>query len=404
MPDERNPKPASPWKLGGLSVWALSRRVYHEINSDEVVDRAAALSYYFLFSLFPTLLFLTSLLGVLPIPNLMDRLLGYVDQLLPPDAGSLVHKTLGEIVGGAHGGLLSIGAVAALWAASGGIASMMNALNVAYDVEEPRPWWKRRLIAIGLTLALGVFTLGSLLLMVFGGAIGRFLGNVVGLGDLAVMIWNVVQWPVAVGLLVVGIALVYYAAPAVEHKKWYWVTPGSLFATIAWIAASIGLRFYVTHFADYNATYGSIGGVILLMLWLYLGGLVLLVGAEINSEIEHAAARRGAQTAKARGERAPGDASTARDEPHRDDRLVGARALTVADVDAAAERTAAAVAKTATGVKAGVQALPWVAMWGVMRVVAGTSGSLARTSAALGRRRELPARIRRERGRWRRAA
>ncbi|MBI2215861.1 MAG: YihY/virulence factor BrkB family protein [Candidatus Rokubacteria bacterium] len=404
MADARDPKPLSPWKLGGLSALELGKRVYNEINTDEVVDRAAGLSYYFLFALFPTLLFLASLLGMLPIPNLMDRLMSYVNQVLPPDAGSLLSKTLGEIIGGAHGGLLSVGALAALWAASAGVASMMTALNVTYNVQEPRPWWKRRLVAIGLTIALAVFTLGAMILMVFGGAIGRFLGNVVGLGDLAVMAWNVVQWPVAVFFVVLGIALLYYAAPAVEHRRWYWVTPGSLFATVAWIAASIGLRFYVTHFADYNATYGSIGGVILLMLWLYLGGLVLLVGAEINAEIEHAAAMGGARTAKANGERAPGDTSTARDEADRDRILAGARGLTVADAGAAAERMAAAVAKTATGVKLGVQALPWVAMWGVMRVVARTSGSLGRASASLGCRREVPGPMKRERGRERRAA
>jgi membrane protein len=389
---------ASPWKLGGLSVVQLARRVWNEINADEVADRAAGLSYYFLFALFPTLLFLTALVGMLPIPDLMDRLMGYVETMLPGDAASLIKKTLGEIVGGAHGGLLSIGALTALWAASAGVASMMNALNVAYDVEEPRPWWKRRLIAVGLTVALAVLTLSAMLLLVFGGPIGRFLGNVVNLGDLAVTAWSIVQWPLAVFFVVLGIALVYYAAPAVEQKRWIWVTPGSLVATIGWIAASVALRFYVSNFADYNATYGSIGGVILLMLWLYMGGFMLLVGAEINSEIEHAAAMRGAPTAKAKGERAPGDASTARDDVRRDEVLVGARALTAADIEAATERTAVAVARTATGVAIGVRALPWVATWGAARLVARTLGRLARRPLA------MPGELRRRRGRDRRAA
>jgi len=142
--------------------------------------------------------------------------------------------------------------------------------------------------------------------MVFGGPIGRFLGDTVGMGDVAVGIWNVAQWPVALVFLVFGIALLYYAAPAVEHRKWYWVTPGSFVATIGWIAMSLGLRFYVSHFSNYSTTYGSIAGVILLLLWLYLTGLVLLLGGEVNAEIEHAAAARGAPTAKAKGETAPG--------------------------------------------------------------------------------------------------
>jgi membrane protein len=387
----------SPWQLGGLGVTELARRVWREINEDEVADRAAGLSYYFLFALFPTLLFLTSLLGLLPIPHLMDRLVRYVDRVLPPDAVSLISKTLAEIVGGAHGGLLSIGALVALWSASAGVASMMNALNVVYDVEESRAWWKRRLIAIALTVALAVFTLAAMVLLVFGRPLGRFLGNIVGLGDVAVMVWHVAQWPIAVFFVVLGVALVYYAAPAVEQKRWYWVTPGSLVATVLWIAASLVLRLYVTYFGNYNATYGSIGGVILLMLWLYIGGFSLLAGAEVNTEIESAAAARGARTAKAKGERAPGDASTARPEARPDDVLVGARALTVRDADAVAERTAAVVSQTATGVRLGVRALPSIATWGVMRLA-------ARGFRALARRGTLRGRVTRERGRRRRAA
>jgi membrane protein len=196
----------SPWKLGGLTVGALARRVWKEANDDEIFDRAAGLSYYFVFALFPALLFLTALLGMLPIPDLMDRLMSYVEQAMPGDAASIMQKTLGEIVIGAKGSLLSIGALAALWAASGGVASMMTALSVAYDVEDQ-------------------------------------LGNTVGLGAVAVKVWNVAQWPVAIGFVVAAVALMYYVAPAVEQRRWYWVTPGSLVATVAWIAMSLGLRF-----------------------------------------------------------------------------------------------------------------------------------------------------------------
>ena len=271
------PEHASPWKLRGLSVGELARRSWNELWADEVVDRAAGLSYYFLFAFFPTLLFLAALLSMLPIPDLMDRLMSYLASVLPGDAASLVEKTLGEITKEKRTGLLSIGALAALWAASAGVASMMNALNIAYDVEDQRAWWKRRVIAIALTIVLSLLVLGAMVLLVFGGAIGKALGGVIGLGDLAVKAWMVVQWPIAIGFVVLALALLYYAAPAVEHRRWYWVTPGSLFATVAWLLVSVGLRFYVSNFADYNATYGSMGGVILLMLWLYLGGLVLCV-------------------------------------------------------------------------------------------------------------------------------
>ena len=142
--------------------------------------------------------------------------------------------------------------------------------------------------------------------MVFGGTIGWVLGNTVGMGNVALRVWSIVQWPLAVVFLVFGIALLYYAAPAVKHRKWYWVTPGSLIATLGWIAMSVGLRFHVSHFSNYTATYGSITGVVLLLLWLYLTGVVLLLGGEVNAEIEHAAAARGDVTAKARGEEAPG--------------------------------------------------------------------------------------------------
>jgi membrane protein len=296
------PEP-SPWNLGGLSVGELGRRVWHEINEDEVPDRAAALAYYFLFALFPTLLFLTSLLGMLPLPGLMDRLLAYANQAMPGDAASIVTKTLGEVQAGAHGGLLSVGALAALWASSAGMASVINALNVAYGVEDPRSWWRRRLVAIVLTLGFSLFILTALVLVVFGPRIGKAVAGGMGLGEQFTTTWNIASLPVVMLFVLVGIALVYYIAPATQ-QHWRWVTPGSAVALVLWLGMSFALRWYVANLADYSATYGSIGGVILLMLWLYLTGLVLLVGAEINAEIEHAAAERGAITAKAEGEAA----------------------------------------------------------------------------------------------------
>lgn len=301
-PQRRAPARLSPWRLGGLSLRQLGKRVYDEIWSDELLDRAAALSYYFAFALFPALLFLTALVGLLPVPKLMDQLMEHFYQVLPDDTASMLSRTLGEVVRGAGRGLLSIGALAALWAASSGMASVMAALNAAYEVEDPRPWWRRRLISIVLTLGFSVFTVTGLLLLVFGPRIGKVVAAWFGLGDVFTLVWNVVSWPVILILVLTAIALVYYLAPAVR-QRWQWVTPGSVFAVVVWIGVSLGLRFYVRWFGNYNATYGSIGGVILLLLWLYVSSLVLLLGAEINSEIEQAAADRGHPEAKAAGNR-----------------------------------------------------------------------------------------------------
>ena len=276
----------SPWSLGGLTLVELSRRVWSAIKEDEVMDRAASLSYYFLFALFPTLLFLTSMLGLLPVPDLWDTLMTYATQVLPGDAATLVNRTVTEVLRGASGSLLSVGALAALWAASSGMASIVIALNIAYDVTDLRSWWLRRLIAIALTMTFSVFTLVALLLLVFGERIGEAVATWFGLGEVFGRVWGVLQWPMAAFLVLTGITFVYYLAPAVKRRRWHWFTPGSVFALLAWLATSFGLRVYLRYFGNYNATYGSIGGVIILMLWLYLSGVALLVGAQINSEIE----------------------------------------------------------------------------------------------------------------------
>lgn len=287
---------ASPWSLGGLSVKALAVRVWSQLWEDDVLDRAAALSYYFLFALFPTLLFLTALVGLLPVPGLMERLMGYAAQLLPYDAASLLQKTLAEVMRGANRSLLSVGAIAALWAAANGMASIITAINAAWNVVDPRPWWKRRLLALGLTMAFSLFILSALVLLVFGERIGEVVANWVGLGAVFKVAWTVLSWPAVILSVLAGIVMVYYWAPAVD-RQFRWITPGSAFALVAWLVVSLGLRLYVQYVGDYNATYGSIGAVILLVLWLYVSGVVLLIGAEIDSEIEIAAGRPTAATA-----------------------------------------------------------------------------------------------------------
>lgn len=275
----------SSWKLGGLSLPDLARRVWREIGNDEVTDRAAALSYYFLFALFPALLFLTALLGFLPVEGLQERLLSYARDMLPPDAASTLERTLTEIVSERRGGLVSIGVLAALWASSNGMASVMSTMNRVWGVKEQRSWWRRRVLAVGLTLGFSAFIVASLVLLVFGGVIGGTVANVFGLGQLFKVVWNAVSIPIVIVCALFGIELVYYVAPA-RKREWRWITPGATVALVAWLAMSFGLRVWVSRFADYSATYGSIGGVILLMLWLYLTSVVVLVGAEIDAEIE----------------------------------------------------------------------------------------------------------------------
>ena len=291
--------------LGGIA-----RRVYRQVWAHDLLDRAAALSYYFLFALFPTLLFLTALVGLLPFPQLMDRLVDYVVRVLPPDAASLLVKTLEEIRTGASGGLLSLGVIVALWGASGGMLSIISALNAAYGVGDARPWWRRRLAAMALTCGFSLFTVTAVLLLVFGERIGEAAAALMNMGPQFTRTWNILQWPVIMVCGFTGIDLVYYLAPAVR-RRWRWVTPGSAFAVVAWLAMSFVLRIYVTYLGGYNATYGSIGGVILLMLWLYWISLALLVGAEINADLEGLAKRHrpGVETASARRRRsaAPAD-------------------------------------------------------------------------------------------------
>jgi membrane protein len=286
---------ASPWALGGLSLRGLGARVYQKSWQDEILDRAAELSYYVAFALLPTLLFLTALLGLIPVPDLMPQLMSYADRVLPGDAASLIKKTLAQVVRGASGGLVSVGVLAALVGASSGMLSVMKALNVAYGITDSRSWWRKRLIAIELTITFTLFALTALLLLVFGARLGAAIGGFVGLGPSFTLAWKLAQLPVVILLLLTGLTLVYYLAPATD-RVWSWITPGSAFAVVAWLLMSLGLRFYVGYFDYYNATYGSIGGLILLMLWLYWSGVALLVGAEIDSTIEQVGAERAAHS------------------------------------------------------------------------------------------------------------
>lgn len=301
---ERTRTKASPWRLGGLGPIGLARRVYGQVDEDEVLTRSAALSYYFVFALFPMLFFLITMMGFLAQSgNLQAGLFGYAERVLPPDAFSLLQKTLKEISRQASGLKLAFGLVLALWSASGGVSSIMDALNRCYHVKDGRPFVKRKLISIGLTIALSALVILALVMVLYGNDIARFVGVHTGLSDVTIRAWQVGQWALAFFLVVSSFALLYYYGPDVK-QHWRWITPGSLVGVIAWVAASYAFRVYLHYFNSYSKTYGSVGAVILLLLWLFISGMAILLGGEINSEIENAAAQRGHPEAKPEGRKA----------------------------------------------------------------------------------------------------
>jgi membrane protein len=274
---------------GHLGLRGLVRRVVAEVQQDNCAGYAAALAYYFLFALFPFFLFLTALLGYLPIPNLLDRMMAFLAQVMPGEALSLVEDNVRNLVSQQRGGLLSFGILAALWTSSSAITGISDALNHAYDVEEGRPFWKVRGMAILLTIGLSIFLISSIVLLMFGPQIGGWLAGFVGLGGAFEIAWNILRWPVILFLVITAVATIYYFAPDVD-QHWKWITPGSVFAVVLWLLVSLAFSYYVNNFGSYDKTYGSIGAIIILLTWMYVSGFVILVGGEINSVIEHASA------------------------------------------------------------------------------------------------------------------
>jgi membrane protein len=269
------------WRLGGLSVRELAVRVWNAANADEILPRAAALSYAFLFSVFPLLLFVTALLSLVVVHHVIRQLMDSAAQVLPGEATAAVRTTLRQIIAGrGYRGLISLGAATALWAGSTGIATLMSMLNVVYRARDQRPWWKRKLIAVLLTTILAVFVIVATLLIMLSARIGAALGTT----------GNVLTALAPVVLVLLTVDLMYCVAPACT-EPWRFATPGAVTFTVLWLAMSLGLRVYVANFSSYDVMYGSIGGLILFMLWLFLTSVVLLLGAEINRVIFEAGRR-----------------------------------------------------------------------------------------------------------------
>jgi membrane protein len=201
--------------------------------------------------------------------------------------------------------------LAALWAASNGMGAITEALNVAYDVKESRPWWKQRLTAIGLTLALSILIITALVIVLSGGKIADSLAANYALAWFVTPIWKILQWPIVLATMLFAFAMIYYFAPDVRDQKWVWITPGTVVGVVLWLIVSFGFRLYLDHFDSYSKTYGSLGAVIVLMLWLFFTGAAVLIGGEVNAEIEQAAAEAGAPDAKTKGERRAGSGGAA---------------------------------------------------------------------------------------------
>jgi membrane protein len=224
-----------------------------------------------------------------------------VGGVMPPDVIGMITKQLTEISKQNAGGLLTFAFLVTLWSSSGALVSMSSTLNTAYDITESRPWWKVRLIAIGLTTGLSIFILASMTLVIGGPWLADKVAEVAGFGAAFKWTWMILQWPLVFVLVATAIALVYYYAPDAE-QEFVWITPGSVVATLLWLVVSLAFKFYVASFGSYTETYGVIGGVMMLLLWFYLSGIAILVGAELNAEIEHAS-----PYGKDVGEKVPGE-------------------------------------------------------------------------------------------------
>ena len=279
----------------------LLTRTYRELMDDDGLGLAAQLAYYFFLALFPAILCLLAIASFFPLQNFTDQVVGSLGRFAPQEMLTLIRDQMVRIANGNHGGLVGIGLLGAIWSSSSAMVSMIGALNRAYDIDESRPMWNVRARAIALTIGLAVFIVISFTLVIAGPQIADHLAARYAFGEVFVWSWKVLQWPVAFALVVTGVGLVYYFAPDAE-QDWVWITPGSLVATVLWLCGSLAFRFYAVNFGNYEASYGTVAGVILLLLWFYLSGLVLIVGAEIAAEIEHAS-----PWGKAPAEKRPGE-------------------------------------------------------------------------------------------------
>jgi membrane protein len=279
------------WDLEGVSVKLVLKRTFQAMLSDNLLSRAAEMGYYFLFALFPMLVCASSILGMAArqAATIYDHLLRYLALVVPGSAYTMVIQTFNQTTAYASGGKLTLGLVAALWSASVGFASIQDGMNTVYGVKETRPYWMARGSAILVTVLLGVLASLNLAVLLGGDVLAKMVYLHLWHHALAVsaaVAVHLVQWSVASVMLLLQLSTIYYFAPDLKDKQWQWLTPGAAIAVVGWVVASVGFRAYLHFFNSFSITYGSLGAVIVLLTWFYITGLMMLLGAEINSEIE----------------------------------------------------------------------------------------------------------------------
>jgi membrane protein len=279
--------PDSPGELDRGSWWQAIKRTVKEFKEDNLTDWAAALTYYSILAIFPALLALVSVLGLLG-SGTTQSLIDNLGQVAPGPANDIFTSAIENLQKsqGAAGILLLVGLAIAIWSASGYVSAFMRASNAIYDVEEGRPIWKSVPTRVGTTLVLLLLLAITAVGVVFTGGLAEQAGKVIGVDKTAVDVWNIAKWPVLLAIVSLMFAILYYAAPNVKHPKFRWVSPGGLVAVVLWIVASAAFAFYVANFSSYNETYGAIGGVIVFLTWLWITNIAVLFGAELNAELE----------------------------------------------------------------------------------------------------------------------
>jgi membrane protein len=279
--------PDAPTGLKARSWAGVLKRTVTEFKEDNLTDWAAALTYYGILAIFPALLVLVSILGLIG-ESATQPLLDNLGSVAPGPAQDIFSSAIRNLQGskGAAGIFFIVGLAGALWSASGYVAAFMRASNSIYDIEEGRPVWKTLPTRVGLTLVLLVLLAISAVAVTLSGGLAKEVGGVFGLSDTAISVWNIAKWPVLLLVVSFMFALLYWAAPNVKHPKFRWISPGGVLAVIGWVIASLAFAFYVANFGSYNKTYGALAGPIVFLVWLWISNIMVLLGAEFNAELE----------------------------------------------------------------------------------------------------------------------
>jgi membrane protein len=279
--------PEGPTDLSKRSWKYVGRKVMREFSEDQCTDQAAALTYYAVLAIFPAVLALTSILGLVGQADAVNTVLDVIKPLVAPSTYDTIAPVVRDLGTSQGAGLtFVIGLAGALWSASGYVGAFGRAMNRVYEIEEGRPFWKLRPVMLLITLVAVVLSAAVLFMLVVSGPLAQSIGNAVGLGSATVTAWQYVKWPVLLVMVMLIVAMLYYATPNVKQPKFRWISVGAACAILIWVVASVAFAFYVSAFSSYNKTYGSLAGIIVALLWLWITNLALLLGAEIDSELE----------------------------------------------------------------------------------------------------------------------